>query len=198
MLACYIMTIIFLLPYLLAVFLYLMDISYLSGEIDLRGDISEPEVPEGTTDLSNVSLRDLCGACLAAPCLICIQLSALLECCKCCCHLCKKDDRSKRRRQRKKAAARQEEEGAPGFFANLFNMIRSVCHPCTCTCPTPPVSSSFSACCAVLLHGVYSTTLSLCDAFHSLPCLSACLVCLPCLPASCLSSHCCRNKYPSH
>lgn len=126
MLACYIMTIIFMIPYIIAVFLYLMDISYLSGEIDLRGDISEPEVPEGTTDLSNVSLRDLCGACLAAPCLICLQLSALLECCKCICHLCKTDDRAKRRRKRKRENERHEQKEGGGFFENLFSMIRSV------------------------------------------------------------------------
>jgi len=127
MLACYIMTIIFMLPYLLSMFLYLMDISYLSGEIDLRGDISEPEVPEGTTDLSNVTLRDICGACLAAPCLICLQLFALCDCFRCICSLCKKDERQKRHRRRKRGAV-DEEDGwgtrISAMFGNVINMIR--------------------------------------------------------------------------
>jgi hypothetical protein len=116
MLACYIMSIIFMLPYVLSLFLYLMDISYLSGEIDLRGDISEPEVPEGTTDLSNVTLRDICGACLAAPCLICLQIAALCDCLRCSCSCCKSDERKKRHRKKR------GKEG--GFFGNLFKMIR--------------------------------------------------------------------------
>ncbi|CAE7661949.1 unnamed protein product [Symbiodinium microadriaticum] len=55
--------------------------SYLSGEIDLRGDVSEPEVPEDTIDLSNVLLKDLCGAILALPFIVCIQLSSMCDCC---------------------------------------------------------------------------------------------------------------------
>ena len=121
MLACYIMTIIIMLPYILCLFLYLMDMSYLSGEIDLRGDISEPEVPEGTTDLSNVSLQDLFGACIAVPCLICLQLSALFECCKCWCRLFK----SNKRRGRHKRRDEDEEGGwgVRGLFDNLYRMV---------------------------------------------------------------------------
>lgn len=122
MLACYIMTIIFIMPYSLCVFLYMLDVSYLSGEIDLRGDISEPEVPEGTTDLSNVTLRDLCGACIALPCLLCLQFTAIFDCCRYCCNLCKEDSRKKRYRKREKR--KESSDGSiRGFFDNLYRMI---------------------------------------------------------------------------
>jgi hypothetical protein len=59
----------------------MLEISYLSGEIDLRADISEPDAPEDTVSLENVMLVDICGAIVAFPCLLCIQCTKICDCC---------------------------------------------------------------------------------------------------------------------
>lgn len=59
----------------------MLEISYLSGEIDLRADISEPDAPEDTVNLENVMLVDICGAIIAFPCLMCIQCTKICDCC---------------------------------------------------------------------------------------------------------------------
>jgi hypothetical protein len=59
----------------------MLEISYLSGEIDLRADISEPDTPEDTINLENVMLVDICGAVIAFPCLMCIQCTKICDCC---------------------------------------------------------------------------------------------------------------------
>jgi hypothetical protein len=59
----------------------MLEVSYLSGEIDLRADISEPDAPEDTVSLQNVMLVDICGAIIAFPCLLCIQCTKICDCC---------------------------------------------------------------------------------------------------------------------
>jgi hypothetical protein len=78
---CYIFSIIFLLPHTISIVYYMLEISYLSGEIDLRADISEPDAPEDTVSLENVMLVDICGAAIAFPCLMCIQCTKICDCC---------------------------------------------------------------------------------------------------------------------
>eukprot|EP00602_Paraphysomonas_sp_CaronLab_P010630 CAMPEP_0185037806 /NCGR_PEP_ID=MMETSP1103-20130426/32683_1 /TAXON_ID=36769 /ORGANISM="Paraphysomonas bandaiensis, Strain Caron Lab Isolate" /LENGTH=332 /DNA_ID=CAMNT_0027575945 /DNA_START=450 /DNA_END=1448 /DNA_ORIENTATION=- len=127
LLIAYVFSVIFLCPYVATVFYYVLDVSYLSGEIDLRADISEPEVPEDTVDLSNVMLKDLCGAVIALPCVCCIHLSSVCDCWTTIMKLFERDPRSleeeaerqemeKQRRERRGANMQQA-------FASLMSLV---------------------------------------------------------------------------
>jgi hypothetical protein len=63
-----------LIPYLIALLLYGMNISYYTEQMDYDGIIEEPNVnPEDVVDLSGVSLLHFTGVLFAIPCILCIQ-----------------------------------------------------------------------------------------------------------------------------
>ena len=71
----YVCTIIFLMPYLVAVTYYPLEISYYIDQIDSGGIIAEPDPPDWVMDLSDVSLFQSCVFVCAMPCILCIQCS---------------------------------------------------------------------------------------------------------------------------
>lgn len=105
----------------------MMDLSYLSGEIDLRGDISEPEVPEDTMDLSGVLLKDICGAIIAMPFIICIQLSAMCDCVAKCMLIFQGEPRSldeEADRQERERNAAENKFDFRAAFASLVSLVK--------------------------------------------------------------------------
>ncbi len=74
----YISTIIFLLPFLVVQVLYSLDLSYLADEVDMGGNIEEPDPPDQVMDLSDVTLAQSCIFVCAMPCIMCVQLSDLI------------------------------------------------------------------------------------------------------------------------
>jgi hypothetical protein len=105
----------------------MLDLSYLSGEIDLRGDISEPEVPEDTMDLTGVLLKDICGAVIAMPFIICIQLSAMCDCVAKLLLLFKREPRTLEEEAEREEMERNAAENRFNFseaFASLASLIK--------------------------------------------------------------------------
>lgn len=74
MLPYYICTLIFLLPYLPAMLLYTMDVSYLTDEVERGGAIDELDPPASAKDMSDVTLAQSFVFVCGMPCIICIQL----------------------------------------------------------------------------------------------------------------------------
>ena len=73
----YVCTIIFLMPYLVAVTYYPLEVSFYIDKVDMGGIIAEPDPPDWVMDLSDVSLFQSCVFVCAMPCIMCIQLSDL-------------------------------------------------------------------------------------------------------------------------
>jgi hypothetical protein len=73
----YICTAIFLMPYLAVSFLYTLDISYLTDELEKGGIIAELQPPENAADLSDVTLLQSCVFVCAMPCILGIQFCDL-------------------------------------------------------------------------------------------------------------------------
>jgi hypothetical protein len=75
----YVSTIIFLMPYLTAIFWYGMDISSQTQEVDNGGTIAEPLSGDhkggDVADLTDVTLTQSCIYVCAMPCIVCIQIS---------------------------------------------------------------------------------------------------------------------------
>lgn len=75
----------FLSPYVCATPLFILDMSHLSGEIDNRGEIAEPETDENAIDLSTVTMHDIGALMLSIPLLLCYQMKVVLRfICRCC------------------------------------------------------------------------------------------------------------------
>ena len=64
----------FILPYLAAMLLYTLEISYLVEEMELGGNIEEPEIPEDVMDLSDVTMCQSALFFVATPFILVIQL----------------------------------------------------------------------------------------------------------------------------
>lgn len=75
----YICTIIFITPYLAACFLYTLDISYLTDELEKGGTIAELDPPDDVKDLSDVTLFQSCIFVCAMPCILGIQCCDLVN-----------------------------------------------------------------------------------------------------------------------
>lgn len=73
----YVCTLIFLMPYLPALFFYTMDISYLVDEVEKGGVIEELDPPKNTKDMSDVTLMQSFVFVCGVPCILCIQLCDL-------------------------------------------------------------------------------------------------------------------------
>lgn len=68
---------IFLLPYVAFLFLYTLDVSYLTDEVEKGGPIEERDPPPYARDLSDVTLFQSCIYVCGMPVIICIQISDL-------------------------------------------------------------------------------------------------------------------------
>ncbi len=77
MLKYYILTVLFMLPYLICVILYGMNISYLNEEVEMGGTIKEPN-SVGAIDLTGVTLTECCTTILAYPLAIVYQFMELV------------------------------------------------------------------------------------------------------------------------
>jgi hypothetical protein len=73
----YISTVIFIMPFLAVQLLYTLDVSYLVSELELGGNLQEPNPPDNVMDLSDVTLAQSCIFVCAMPCIMCVQLSDL-------------------------------------------------------------------------------------------------------------------------
>ena len=75
----YVSTCIFIIPYLLVLVYYVMDISYYVSRLsmDETGVIEEPDPPADVVDLSDVSLSQVCMCLAALPCVMMVQLCDL-------------------------------------------------------------------------------------------------------------------------
>ena len=76
MLKYYILTVVFMLPYLVCVLLYGMNISFLNEEVEMGGKISEPN-SIGAIDMTGITLTECCTSILAYPLAIvyqCVEL----------------------------------------------------------------------------------------------------------------------------
>lgn len=60
-------------PYLVVLFLYTLDISYLTDEVERGGIIAELDPPEDAADLSDVTLFQSCVFVCGMPCIVVIQ-----------------------------------------------------------------------------------------------------------------------------
>lgn len=117
----YVCTLVFCLPYLLAIVYYILDLHYFIGEMDAKGDIKEPgKRPKGTVDLAGVTLWNTFGLfCCAIPFMVLFQIGVVLE--MICCFW-------------------REEPGKRGLCYRLSKSIRNRC--CWCCCPMPPTPVS--------------------------------------------------------
>eukprot|EP01031_Cornospumella_fuschlensis_P030156 gene30156-36428_t len=79
MLPYYICTLLFLLPYLPILFLYTLDISYLTDEVERGGVIEELDPPPDAKDMSDVTLVQSFVFVCGMPCIVCIQLCDLVN-----------------------------------------------------------------------------------------------------------------------
>jgi phosphoglycolate phosphatase-like HAD superfamily hydrolase len=70
---------IFLLPYVVIIFLYTLDVSYLTNEIENGGNIEELNPPSYARDLSDVSLFQTCICVCGMPIILMIQCSDLFR-----------------------------------------------------------------------------------------------------------------------
>ena len=77
MLKYYILIALFLVPYLVVVILYGLNISYLNEEVEMGGNIREPN-PVGAIDLRGVTLTECCTVVLAYPLAIIYQCMELI------------------------------------------------------------------------------------------------------------------------
>jgi len=75
---CFISTAVFILPYGFSIFIYTFEISYLLEEMDLGGNIDEPEPPDDAMDLTDVTMLQSLLFFIATPFILCIQLYDLL------------------------------------------------------------------------------------------------------------------------
>lgn len=75
----YICTILFLLPYLVSLVYYPLEVSYYIDQIDNGGVIAEPDPPDNFMDLSDVSLFQSCIFVCAMPCVMCIMFTDLIK-----------------------------------------------------------------------------------------------------------------------
>lgn len=75
----YICTILFLMPYLVSLVYYSLEISYYIDKVDNGGVIAEPDPPDNFMDLSDVSLFQSCIFVCAMPCVICIMFFDLIK-----------------------------------------------------------------------------------------------------------------------
>lgn len=74
----YICTTMFITPLLLVEFLYTLDVSYLTNELERGGNIAELDPPDDVRDLSDVTLFQSCVFVCAMPCIIGIQCCDLI------------------------------------------------------------------------------------------------------------------------
>lgn len=85
----FIFTVIFICPYLLAMLLYILDFSKLLDDVELGGNIVEPDVsPSEVKNLSGMSLKDFFAMIFAVPLLILVQFWHCCEGMMACCHFC--------------------------------------------------------------------------------------------------------------
>jgi hypothetical protein len=75
----YLCTILFLMPYLVSVTYYPLEISFYIDQVDMGGVIAEPDPPDDFMDLSDVSLFQSCIFVCAMPCVICIMFMDLIK-----------------------------------------------------------------------------------------------------------------------
>ena len=75
----FICTILFLLPYLVSLVYYPLEVSYYIDQIDNGGVIAEPDPPDNFMDLSDVSLFQSCIFVCAMPCVMCIMFMDLMK-----------------------------------------------------------------------------------------------------------------------
>jgi phosphoglycolate phosphatase-like HAD superfamily hydrolase len=73
MLPYYVCTILFILPLLIALFLYSLDVSHLTDEIEKGGTIAESNPPEDAKDLTDVTVIQSCVFVCGMPCIIVIM-----------------------------------------------------------------------------------------------------------------------------
>lgn len=74
----YLASVFFLLPYLLCICCYNMDLSYLNDELEFGGSIDEPDAHPDTWDLSGLSLEECVKAMIAYPVALLYQTLELL------------------------------------------------------------------------------------------------------------------------
>lgn len=85
----FVFTIIFLCPYVLAMFFYILDFSKLLDDTELNGNITEPDVsPSEVNNLSGMTLKEFFAMIFAVPLLILVQLWHCCEGMMACCHWC--------------------------------------------------------------------------------------------------------------
>ncbi len=78
MLPYYLCSLIFLLPYLPAIFLYTLDICSLVDEVERGGTIEELDPPDDVKDLTDVTLFQSFVFVCGMPCILCIQMGDLV------------------------------------------------------------------------------------------------------------------------
>ena len=112
----YLSTIIFGIPYTIALVYYCLDIWYLIFEIAENGaDIEEPDIPSDVADLSDVSLKQALFFILVIPCVLSIQFVDLISAiCRAC---------SRYRAYRRKKAAEKEEKSIKSKRRSIFERI---------------------------------------------------------------------------
>jgi len=76
MLKYYLLTVVFMIPYLIVVFLYGLNVSYLNEEVEMGGSIMEPSAV-GATDMTGITLTECCTVVLAYPLAIIYQCMEL-------------------------------------------------------------------------------------------------------------------------
>lgn len=112
----YLSTIIFGIPYTIALVYYCLDIWYLIFEIGENGaDIDEPDVPADVADLSDVSLQQALFFILVIPCVLSIQFVDLISAiCRAC---------GRYRAYRRKKAAEKEAKSIKSKRRSIFERI---------------------------------------------------------------------------
>lgn len=77
MLKYYLLTVVFMIPYLICVTLYGLNVSYLNEEVEMGGAINEPN-PVGAVDMTGITLTECCTVILAYPLAIIYQSFELM------------------------------------------------------------------------------------------------------------------------
>lgn len=69
----YCWTIVLMIPYLIGLLYFLLEFWYMVDELEMGGNIIEPDPPAHYMDLSDVTLLQTCMCICAFPCVLCIQ-----------------------------------------------------------------------------------------------------------------------------
>lgn len=75
----YVCTELFLIPLVVALAFYTLDISWYVEQIDQGGVILEPDPPDHILNMSDVTLFQSCVFVCAMPCIVCLQCSDLIS-----------------------------------------------------------------------------------------------------------------------